>query len=224
MFELLLITDPSAPRGLVGSVAAALDGQPPGRLAVQLRAKAPASARVRTTPTPPASEAPEPPARLLALARDLRSLTRNAGIPLLINGSLSLAEEVCADGVHLPELGPSPAEARARLGAGAIIGVSCHAPARLALAAEGGASFATLSPVYPSPGKGEPLGLARFAAWTGEAKLPVFALGGVTAAHALELRRAGASGLAVISAVFGAPEPAAAVRALLAAWDHLPAT
>ena len=206
MFELLLITDPAARSGIAGSVSAALEGAPGERVAVQLRAK------------------DLPAAELASTARVLREHTRRAGALLIVNGSLDLAREVGADGVHLPEGGPSPSEARDRLGPAAIIGVSCHAPARLALAADGGATFATLSPVYASPGKGAPLGVTRFAAWTRAGTLPVFALGGVTAANVNELRRAGASGLAVISAVFGSADPARAVRELLAAWDHFPAT
>jgi thiamine-phosphate pyrophosphorylase len=203
LFELLLITDPTAPLGLIGSVRAALAGIPSSdaqRVAVQLRAK-------------------NLPRQALAdAAHELRALTRNAGVRLLINRDIELARTSCADGVHLPEAAPSPSAARAQLGAAALIGASCHDPAGLTRAAEGGASYATLSPVFDSPGKGAPLGRTRFAEWTRAALLPVFALGGVNAASAAGLKRDGASGIAVIGAVFATAEPACAVRELLDAW------
>jgi len=201
-FELLLITDPAAPLGLIGSVRAALAGltSPATRVAVQLRAK----------------ELPREV--VVTAAHELRALTRAAGVALLVNGDIELARDCAADGVHLPETGVTVETARVQLGAAALIGRSCHDPAGLARAAEGGASYATLSPVFESPGKGPPLGLERFAEWTRATRLPVIALGGVRARHAAALKRAGASGLAVISAVFAAPEPARAVRELLDAW------
>jgi thiamine-phosphate pyrophosphorylase len=200
VFDLLLITDPAAPLGLAGSVRAALAAPAPGRLAVQLRAKQ--------------LSAPE----RLSLARELRALTRAAGAALLVNSDLEAALAVGAEGVQLPE-GHSLLEARARLGPGACIGVSCHDAAGLERAAAGGASFATLSPVFASANKGTPLGVARFARLVAAAHLPVYALGGVQAADARALRQAGARGLAVISAVFASQQPSAAVAALLAGWD-----
>jgi thiamine-phosphate pyrophosphorylase len=202
-FELLLITDPAAPLGLVGSVKAALaglDAEHAARVAVQLRSKE------------FSTEA------LLEAARELRALTNYVGVKLLINGDLEVARASGADGVHLPEQGPTPAEARALLEPTALVGASCHAPDGLDRVAKAGADYATLSPVFDSPGKGNPLGLDQFTAWTRAARLPVFALGGVTAAQAPTLRRAGASGIAVIGAAFRARDPATAVRELLDAW------
>lgn len=203
-FELLLITDPAVPRGLVGSVRAALAAlasADAARVAVQLRAKV------------------LPRDDLKQAARELREITREAGVSLLINGDVDLARECGSDGVHLPESGLSPRAARLQLGAAAWLGVSCHDSAGLARAADGGASYATLSPVFESPGKGAPLGLERFSEWSGAARLPVIALGGVTAESAAQLRAAGAAGVAVIRSVLGAPDPAYALRELLQAWS-----
>lgn len=202
-FELLLITDPAAARGLVGSVRAALEGLPPeraARLTVQLRAKALSQQA------------------LLEAAIELRAFTKPLGVKLLINGELEVARLSAADGVHLPERGPTVEQARAKLGTPAWIGASCHDPTGLDRAAEAGADYATLSPVYESPGKGEPLGIETFSAWVRAARLPVFALGGITHANAAAVRRAGAGGIAVIGAVFRATDPANAVRALLDAF------
>ncbi|HKP56952.1 MAG TPA: thiamine phosphate synthase, partial [Polyangiales bacterium] len=105
MFELLLITDPGARGGIVASVRAALGGAD-RRCAVQLRAKALS------------------PAELLPIALELRALTREAGVALLINGSLEVAQACGADGLHLPEAGLTPAAARTALGPHALLGVS----------------------------------------------------------------------------------------------------
>jgi thiamine-phosphate pyrophosphorylase len=201
MFTLYLITDAREPTAIPRAVAEALAGSPAGQTAVQLRAK---SADPRT---------------LFDLATELRAITSQLGAALLINDRIDLAQATRADGVHLPERGLPIRTARALLGPHAYVGASCHSAESLARAAREGASFATLSPVFPSPDKGEPLGLARFAALTARAVLPVYALGGVLPEHAPPLRAAGAHGLAVISGVFAQPERAAAVEGFLAAWE-----
>jgi thiamine-phosphate pyrophosphorylase len=203
-FQLLLITDPAAQLGLVGSVRAALHEltrEQAARVAVQLRAKE------------WAAEA------LCEAARELRVITRGAGAKLLINGDVDVARENGADGVHLPERSVSATEARERLGATAIVGVSCHDVTGLERAASGGADYATLSPVFESPGKGAPLGVERFEAWVRAVRVPVFALGGVTVERVRVVREAGASGIAVIGAVFRAEDPEREVRNLLGAMD-----
>lgn len=201
---LYLITDDASPARLPSLVAAALKGAPPGSVLVQLRAKS-CSAK-----------------QLHDMAWELRAHCAAHQAGLLINDRADLAQLVCAAGVHLPEQGLPPSAARALLGAHALVGVSCHDAAGLAAAADGGASFATLSPVFPSPNKGAPLGLVQFAALTRASNVPVYALGGVSAAHAAALKQAGAAGLAVISAAFKAADPARAVEALLDAWHAAP--
>jgi len=206
MFELLLITPPGPPAKIAALVRAALHGAPGGRVAVQLRAK-----QLRA-------------GALLALAQELHELTSAAGAPLLINDRLDVAQLVRAEGVHIPEGGLPPSAARRALEASSrpepLVGVSCHDRTGLRSAADGGASFATLSPVFASPEKGPPLGLDRFRALTIEAELPVLALGGITADQAAACRDAGASGLAVVTSVFSDPQPAAAVLRILEAWDR----
>lgn len=162
-----------------------------GRVGVQLRAK-----------NVPAEVA-------LRLARSLRAVTTDLDVPLLINGPLDVACTVQADGVHLPERGPSIAFARHALGPRGWIGVSRHDAAGLARAAEDGASFATLSPVFTSPGKGTPLGITGFCAMQAHVApdFPVLALGGVEATSARALIEAGARGVAVVRGVFLADDP-----------------
>lgn len=197
MFDVYLIADAEvlgADR-LPEAVARALGRMPAaerGRVALQLRAKGPHERDLR---------------RLAGVAREL---TRAVDVPLLVNGRPDVARAVGADGVHLPESAGSPADARAVAGPGTQVGVSCHDAHGLARALAGGADFATLSPVFASPGKGVPIGVAGFGANLAgvHGRLPVFALGGVGVETAAELVRAGARGVAVIRDVFSAPDPA----------------
>jgi len=200
VFDLYLITGGSPPDALGAAVREALRLAAPGRVAIQLRAKQLVSRD------------------LLELARTLRDITRELGAPLFINDRVDIARIVSADGVHLPERGLPIAAARAVLGASAQIGVSCHDAAGLARAAAQGANFATLSPVFDTPDKGPALGVARFTGLVAQAGLPVYALGGVRPEHAAQLAACGAAGLAAISMVFGATDPAAATAQCLAAW------
>lgn len=203
VFELYAITPERPAAEIERRVAQLLAIDQPQRIGVLLRAKhLGASER-------------------LALGRALRALTRARNAALLVSAELALAVELSADGVQLPERGPRVAEARAALGPSMLIGASRHDARGLALAAEQGASFATLSPVYASPDKGEPLGEARFAALVQAAALPVIALGGVEPTHVAGLMRAGAAGIAMIRALFDARDPAAAAASVLADIDQM---
>jgi len=201
MFDLYLITAELEPAAIVDKLSAALAGAAPGRVAVQLRAPQLVAADRRR------------------LARTLRELTARAGAPLLINADVALALEVGADGVQLPERGPSIEHARAQLPSTAAIGASRHDRDGVQSAARSGATFVTLSPVYGVPGKGEPLGADGFGAIARASSLPVLALGGLTAARVAAVVREGAHGVAVIREIWDSPQPELALRALLAAID-----
>lgn len=193
-----LITDRRLAPDLAARAAAALAGLPPGTCAVHLREKD-LGGRA-----------------LLALARALAGVCHARGQRLLVNDRLDVALAAGADGVHLPSAGAPPADARRLLGPGALVGVSCHSAADVARARDGGASFATFSPLFDTPSKrayGPPVGLdaLRGAAALG---LPLVGLGGVDAARAPEVRAAGAVGVAAIRAWLEGPDPAGAVRAL----------
>lgn len=194
--RLVVVTDRHAigGRDLVDVVRAALDA---GLPAVQLREK----------------DLPGGP--LLALAERLRAATTRAGALLFINDRVDVAIACGADGVHLGGTSMPVAAARALLPPGALIGVSTHAPEELAATA---ADFAFFGPVHATPSKaafGPPQGEGRLRAAIGTARVPVLAIGGVTAATAAGVRAAGAAGAAVIRAILDAPDPGAATRALL---------
>jgi len=115
-----------------------------------------------------------------------------------------------ATGLHLSATGAPPAGERPRL-----LGRSCHDPAEVAAAADGGLDYATLGPWAATPSKpGYPARLDP-TAYAG-LPLPTFALGGLTPDNAHEALAAGAHGVAVMGAVMRAADPAGVVADLLA--------
>lgn len=163
------------------------------------------------------------PANLLLLARRVRDITRGRAM-LLVNGPLDVALEVGADGVHLPEDAPMighPAQGWGPEPRGLFVGRSVHSLAA-ALRAEEGADYLVAGPVFAtrSHQETEPLGLEFVRELCQIALAPVIAIGGVTPQNAGDVLRAGASGVAVISAVLGAASPAAAARTLREALDR----
>jgi thiamine-phosphate pyrophosphorylase len=142
-------------------------------------------------------------------AAALLTLCRAAQVPLIINDDIDLAEALGADGLHVGR-GDLPIEAaRARLGKGKLLGASCYDSLGLALAARAaGADYIAFGSAFPSgtkPGATRaPLSLYREA----KARLgcPIVAIGGITKENALVLLEAGADAVAVISALFDAPD------------------
>jgi thiamine-phosphate pyrophosphorylase len=160
-------------------------------------------------------------ARRLAEARALAALCAGRGVPLIVNDDVELALAAGAAGVHLGEHDPGLAEARARLGARAIIGVSCYdSLERARHFAAAGADYLAFGAFFPSPTKPQ----ARRATphLLAEARalgLPLVAIGGITADNAPGLIAAGADAVAVISALFGAADVRAAARRFAALFD-----
>ena len=157
----------------------------------------------------------------LAQARALLAACREAGVPFIVNDDLELALAVGADGLHLGRDDGDPRAARQRL-PGAILGVSCYAdPDRAVAAARDGADYVGIGSVFDSPTKpGAPRsGLAAIAEARRRSGLPVAAIGGISAANGAQAVAAGADMLAVISALFDAPDVTAAARALSRPFD-----
>lgn len=153
------------------------------------------------------------PIKRLGEADALNRLCREHGVPLLINDDVELAAQVGAAGVHLGRDDAALAEARARLGPEAIIGVSCYNEFALAEhAVSAGADYVAFGSFFPSPTKPEAvtadLGLLERA--RRELAVPAVAIGGITPENGRALIQAGAAMLAVISGVFGEPDIEAA--------------
>ncbi len=148
-------------------------------------------------------------ALMLEQAQALRVLTREFDTCLIINDDLDLALAVQADGVHLGGQDGDLIQARARMPQNMLLGASCYnnlALARTAIAA--GADYVAFGAVFPSGTK--PLArrasLELISAARAEFKVPIVAIGGITLQNAAEVIAAGADSIAVIAALFDAPD------------------
>lgn len=195
---LYLVTDPrlTAARGLLATVEAAVAG---GATIVQLR---------------------DPDAHGRALveqARALKALLAPRGIPLIINDRVDVALAAGADGVHLGQDDMDPADARALMGPDLILGLSVGNPAELAGSDLSGVDYLGVGPVSATGTKadaGSAIGTAGLAAVRALTRLPIVGIGGIGASLAGEVIAAGAEGVAVVSAICAASDPAAAAREL----------
>lgn len=149
-------------------------------------------------------------ARYADAARRLRSIC--AGVPFLLNDRWHLVEETGADGVHLGQDDAPIEQVRRALGAEVLLGLSTHDQAEAAVAAERGADYVGLGPMFPTATKAlsrAPGGAALLRSVRCE--LPVFAIGGITAENLPSL---GARRIAVSSAIADAADPESAAREL----------
>ena len=159
---------------------------------------------------------------MVEAARAIKAVLAPFAVPFVVNDRVDVALAAQADGVHIGPDDMAPEDARALLGPNAIIGVSIKsveaaeaAPVGLIDYAGVGGVYATLSKKQESPPIG-PEGLARIAAALRRRapKLPIVGIAGIDAGNAAAVIAAGADGVAVISALSLAPDPAAAARTL----------
>jgi len=155
---------------------------------------------------------------LYRLVERLLPLVHRQDACLLINDRVDLALALPVDGVHLSRRSLPAAETRALLGSARLIGVSCHSLEE-AIEAEGdGADFIVFGPLFPTPSKvayGPPVGLTQLSEVRRQVRLPILGIGGITISNAASVMAAGADGVAVITAVMTADDPADAVSGLL---------
>lgn len=154
-------------------------------------------------------------------AQALQALCKQYDVPLIINDDVELALAVNAAGVHLGREDMSLTEARAALGADAIIGVSCYNQLQRAIeAAEHGADYVAFGSVYPSPTK--PHAVRANPDLLLQAKraltIPVCAIGGIDTGNAQALLACGIDLLAVISGIFAQNDIKSATRELVECW------
>jgi thiamine-phosphate pyrophosphorylase len=155
---------------------------------------------------------------LLSLAHDVQRLASSRPIQLLVNDRIDVALALDEAGVHLRSNSLPVSVARRLVGDQRLLGVSAHSVDEVVQAEADGADYVVLGPVYDTPSKqafGPPLGLRRLEEACRLVRIPVVGIGGVTATRAREMRRAGAFGVAVITAVLGASDVEAAVRVLI---------
>ena len=149
----------------------------------------------------------------------LRQAATKAGVLFIINDRCDLALAVDADGVHLGQ-GDLPLDlARKVMGADKLIGISTHNPDQVREATAGKPDYLGFGPIFKPGSKQDHdpvVGLEGLRAMRSLTALPVFAIGGIQIDQAGEVMRAGANGVAVISAVLKAPDIRLAVKAFLA--------
>jgi thiamine-phosphate pyrophosphorylase len=154
------------------------------------------------------------PGQALAQARCLAQLCRDHAVPFIVNDSIPLALAVGADGIHVGRDDAGVREARIAMPRG-IVGASCYADPELARrAAAEGADYVAVGSMFPSSTKplARPAALEVIAAAKAASGLPVAAIGGITQANAARVVAGGAQLLAVIAALFEAPDVRLAAR------------
>lgn len=193
--RLYLVADPDGTRGeFSSSVEAALRG---GVTIVQLRGK---------------SLTDEV---LIQQAHVLRELCTQSGAAFIVNDRVDIALASGADGVHLGVDDMPIESARSLGGSSFIIGYSPETDDQIRSAADRGADYLGIGPVFGTaskPDAGDELGLAEFARRIALTRLPTVGIGGVSASNARSVIDAGASGVAVISAILGSDEAELAAR------------
>lgn len=155
---------------------------------------------------------------ILEMARRLRELTRRAGIKFIVNDRVDVALAAEADGAHLGQEDVSFSAARRVLGNQRIIGISATSIEEAVEAERQGADYLGVGPIFPTPSKSdaaEPMGCGLLAEIRRRVKIPLVAIGGITADNLEEVLSAGADSVAVISAVAAAPDMETAVHELV---------
>jgi len=156
-------------------------------------------------------------------ARLVKKLLQGTAIPLIINDRIDVALAVEAEGVHLGQQDMSISDARRLAGSRLIIGISAESLADALRAEAEGADYIGISPVFATATKtdtAKPLGLAGIRLIREAVRLPLVGIGGISVDNAIEVLRAGADGVAVVSAVVSAPCPRSAAAALKQQWQY----
>ena len=153
----------------------------------------------------------------LELAHDVRALTKPYGCLLIVNDRIDVALASGADGVHLG-LGDLPIDAARSIAPDLIIGASSHNIEEAKAAEAAGASYVNIGPIYPTQTKNWTeayLGIEGLTRIAPEVNIPFTVMGGIKQTHIPELCTAGASTIALVTAVTAAPNPEQAARELL---------
>ena len=202
--SIYLVLDPElcAGFGMVETARAAAAG---GATVVQLRHK------TATT------------AERIALGRALKEALAGTKTALVVNDDVDAAREIGCEGVHVGQEDMGPAQVRAIVGPDMVLGLSVESVQAAQAVDPAVVDYVGAGPVYATPTKRDhktPVGFGGLAEIIAAAPVPAIAIGGVKAAHAAQTRAAGASGLAVVSAICGQPDPEAAARDLARAWSE----
>ena len=139
-----------------------------------------------------------------AVAQELREITEEFDVLLIINDDVDIALAVNADGVHLGQDDLPCASARDILGADKLIGVSTHNLEEAEQAAEDGASYVNVGPIFVTSTKGpniQPVGIETFEEIRDAIDLPITVMGGINETNIDQVLTAGARRVAMVSAL-----------------------
>ncbi|MEO8669456.1 MAG: thiamine phosphate synthase [Bauldia sp.] len=198
--SLYLVTDRalSGPRGVVETARQAVAG---GVTMVQLR---------------------DPDAKTRPLVEDARALAaflKSVGIPFIVNDRVDVALASGADGVHVGQSDMRAEDARRLIGPNRILGLSITEPGQLADPGLAVVDYLGVGPIFATATKADaapPLDLAGLRDIRAKSRLPIVAIGGISAMNAASVIAAGADGISVVSAIVAATDPGAAARDLAA--------
>lgn len=164
-----------------------------------------------------------PLADVLRVGRQLRRLCREAGVLFFVNDRVDVALLLEADGVHVGQDDLPVHEARRLLGPGKIIGASASSVEEAERSIVQGADYLGVGSIFATtskPDAGEPVGTDLIRQIRRRWTIPLVGIGGIRADNASDVAAAGADGVAVISAIFDAPDPKGAAARLRAAVEE----
>ena len=162
-------------------------------------------------------------AQILAEAGALRALCAARHVPFVVNDSIELALAAGADGVHLGQSDLHGRDVRALIGPGRILGISAGTVAEAVAAEKAGADYIGVGAVFPTGTKKDarPMPMERLRDICGAVSIPAVAIGGIGEGNIGRLAGTGVAGVAVVSAIFAAPDPAAAARRMRALAEEM---
>jgi thiamine-phosphate pyrophosphorylase len=143
-----------------------------------------------------------PKGAAVKLGAQIRAACRRRGLVFICGGSQALAQNLSADGLHIPQWQIVRGKKLRRPKKNWIVTAACHSYAAIQAAAKMGADAAILSPVFPTESHigAATLGPLRFACLVHHSPIPVYGLGGIDSPNAQRIIRSGACGLAGIGA------------------------
>lgn len=149
-----------------------------------------------------------PEAEFIAEAAEVKKLCEKYHVPLIINDNVEVAIRSGADGVHVGIEDMEVSEIRKRVPVDFIIGATAKTVEQAQKAERDGADYLGVGAVFPSPTKKNAIRITteQLKAITGAVSIPAVAIGGITAENVEEIRGGGMSGIAVVSAIFGAED------------------
>ena len=156
----------------------------------------------------------ESTATISAIAHELRDLTGERGLPLIVNDHPEIARSVGADGVHVGQDDLAVAAAREIAGPECVIGKSTHSIEQAVHAADEGADYIGFGPLFATPTKPDyaPIGTAQIQEVHSRVQLPIFCIGGIKLGNLAQVVAAGAQRVVIVSGLLQAPDVAEYAR------------